>query len=250
MQKTFSPLVVGLLAFALGLALGLIVGSTSNQSPAPTGGVQNQNGSYDKGYQAALGSARKLLAKNFPALFQDQPVHEVNRAVLKTIDGKKLTVEFKASALDPLGDGTIVKSFTVSDGTVLERHTPRPMNEFATERDQYTQDIQMYFKEMGSSPNPTGLKMPTPPQPYTSEKISIADLKPGDIVSFSTSADLRTSDSAVADSVFTEVAPVQTATGAATNSTAGTPAQNLTGTVPPVANPVPSAAPQAAPVAK
>jgi hypothetical protein len=219
-KKHVSTLFVGILALALGFMAGeavkLPMNSTSQSSVAtrcPQVSVQPLKGANDEGCQVVLDSARKALVARFP-MFRDASVNQLQKAVIKSIDGQKLSVEFDASALDFLKYGMVTKIAILTDKTTFERHSQKPLKQFAREMDQFGIDNQAYQELAAQATDRSTLpKHPIFPLPFFSENITMADLKPGDTVTVQTSSDIRTSDSFEAESVIVEPQPAIGAAG-------------------------------------
>jgi hypothetical protein len=201
MKKTIQVWILGVLV----LLLGFIVGRIDLRSDCPALALLPAEGSFDKGFESGLEFAKRKLAEDSPMLFQDQPLHEVRRATLKSIDGKNVTVELRASVLDFLKDGMTSRSVTISDNTLLERHTQKPIDEFMKENSLYVGQGVGNGKNINKDSNPAdNIDKPAPPLPYIVEKIGLGDLKIGDIVDVHTASNLRTANTVVADSIFVD----------------------------------------------
>ena len=205
-------IVVAVACLSLGFSIAFFGYSQTGAQPqpsvaqSPSSQQQNPKGTYEEGYQAGLVFAKKKLAEQNP--LTDRPVNEIQGATVKSITGQNITVEFKASMLDFFKDGLAAKTISVSDKTLFERHIPKDSGAYSEELRQYSKTFDNYQKTVGKTLQAPSADEPTPPLPYTFEKISLADLKPGETVSVRTSDDLRTADSVVADAVFLEMSSV------------------------------------------
>ena len=169
---------------------------------SPSVGINTQNpdqkvevkkGSYEDGYQAALDFARKKLdEKGMPVLsFKDGRSMLFNVAV-KSVSGNSVTVEFDASRLDVLSEGTATKTIIIPDTVKIEKHTPKDPVEIQKDSDKFKKSFEEFQKTAKTEEEMKNA--PEKPMTYTVENVNISNLKVGDILNVSYEADATNPD--------------------------------------------------------
>lgn len=150
---------------------GAIVQKECKECPVvPTLEVGGKQGSYEEGYQAALGFARQRLYDE--GVVKDEgKVYDLS-ATIKSISGQEITVEFEASDLDIFQKGMATKIAIIADDTIVEKYVRKSAEQIKKEE-----------------------KETEKPEEYDVQIIKVGDLKVGDNVRIRSDVDIRADDS-------------------------------------------------------
>jgi len=205
-------IVVALLAFTGGLYLGEsnTFSFFSDGSISQVVNVKHVNkkvddkvkkGSYEDGYNAGLDLARKKLG-----VPEDRVVQQLSNAVVKSINGNDIVVEFNASILDVFADGKATKNVKLSDGTSVEKHEKKNMDVIEKEYEEFNKKMKVLQKrsENGEDVNDEMSELVFPTS-YTVKKMEISELRVGDVVTVVSEADISKSDTFEAKSIVLNV---------------------------------------------
>ena len=201
-------ILLSILLLIIGAAAGFYLGGTISSSDQS---VQNpdksavKKGSYEDGYQTALDFARKKVEEKgmfFPA----GKMLGIQSATVKSVSGKNIVVEFDASLLDFFAEGKLTKTVTVPDNVSIQQNVPKPVEDYQKEEDAFREKISEMNAKIAAG-DTSEIANVQPPTPYTIKKLGIKDLKPGDVISVTTSADISKSDTFEAISVILAYIP-------------------------------------------
>lgn len=146
-------------------------------------------GTYDDGYQAGLGFAKKKLEAIGLVRPAAMPVNSL-QATVKAVDGQNVTVEYQASDLDLLAEGMVTKVLTLAVGGVIEEHLPKSAEAMEKEMSYYDKAFKDYMTSMTKDPASAG-EPPKGPESFTVQALTVADLKMGDWLDIQSEADVR-----------------------------------------------------------
>lgn len=187
--KPLFALLLGLILFLFGIAVGYMVGGKSAATPGGRG--------YDEGYAAAKAELQQKLVDKGLALSPDeldnmeqQPVYNVTGTITEIgASSLKMTATFIAP--DILSEPTTVEMVVnVTNDTKIIRQLEKTPEEFQKDLEAYDQAISSAAAE-GTEPSPGGEPELAPPGPYKSEEISLPDLEVGMTVSVSSGDNMR-----------------------------------------------------------
>jgi len=211
--KNCKPSTLSAIAFAfvVGVLLGrfLFVTNCRTQGGAFIKTIpsnQSETGSCEENADYTLDIVRRRLIEP-PPLAIDKPANEIHGATLKSVEGQKIIVEFSASVLDPDKKGLMSRIVTVSEKTILLRQWQKDSETFDAELKAFAEGNKPFFSQGESSIRTAKLDGLGLPSPYMEGKISLGDLKTGDLVTIHTVSDIRKDKTFAADSIYLEAAP-------------------------------------------
>lgn len=199
---------LGLLGLAVGFLVGYGTGRVSTGTPINP--LSDQKGGYEAGYQAAAQKAADagiLPPAQETALGLDGTVMAVG--------DDRLTIEADLRSFDPLGLKNLPKErvVTITSSTTIVRLEAKSAEEFEADQRAFNEALADYRPDAEGATLP-----PAPPSNYTETKISLADIRVGDLVTVIAAADILSSASFEAVNVV--VLPASPAGEASANSAA------------------------------
>lgn len=202
--KPLFALLLGLILFLFGVAVGYTLSGTGSAAPGGRG--------YEEGFEAAKAEIRIQLEETgliIPAedlaAQEAAPVHSIS-ATITAISADTLTVEGILPTFDPF---TIPesKTFTVriTDDTEMTKQTEKDLQTLDAEFNAFSDALNAFdtaFAEAGDDPDAVAnLTPPEPPDPFSTETLKLSELAVGDNVIITSESDLKTSSTFDASSV-------------------------------------------------
>ncbi len=159
---------------------------------------------YQEGYKSALDFARQKVNSIIPGAEGD--VHVLS-GYLKSVQDNGFVVTLDASQIDFFSEGSLDKIFVTNSNTLIEQSSDELIRQRQVVLEAPIPPSQIIKKsEDQTVSQPTNNLLPTNPTPppapsLTINKISIKDLKAGDMVDIKTESDINSPDPLVAISV-------------------------------------------------
>ena len=177
MSKKLVNTIIIVLAFFIGLILGLIIKPNTLSNPLTTTG-QNT-------YQAGWNAAEQRLAQSgmIPALNKNIQIKNVSGTVEK-INGDKLTV--KIVPLNPLADpSSNERTVDINNNTKFYQMVQKNPQE-------YQNEVAAFQKTEGVAVKNANSQTTTPPLPFDKKAIGLSDIKVGMQVLIMADGDIKT----------------------------------------------------------
>jgi hypothetical protein len=199
-------------ALGLGMFLGRQEGDLKSLPPSvsscPPCATQNEASTKDKdyqeGYKSALEFARQKVADIIPGM--EGGAHVLNGHI-KSIQSSSVTVTLDSIQIDIFSEGAVDKVFMVTPDTLIEKSNDKLIGLQQKEIENPTVPSQISKATESQTAPPTIHNRPPtntiPPQepPHVIKKISVGNLKVGDLVELKTESDLNSPDPLVAASI-------------------------------------------------
>jgi len=202
--------------FGVGAFAGYKIGSKAKSNPL----AQNGNDTYQAGWDAA----KKKLAESQPALPGMAEVKVLSGKVEK-VDGNNITLKV-SNALDPLADPNLDTRIVETDSnTKFIQQTPKDPAQLQKEMADFNKQMQAQAPTSASSASAVVPAKPlTPPQPFDTKEISLADIKTDQVIMVTSGDNIKDAKQFKATEITIQFIPAAPTTGAPTSALPAPPA--------------------------